>query len=229
MSFNEEEVCMQLSFYEKYVLLTIDDEKGNVVHSHAKTHGFAGAVLIELLNAGLVEVSEKIIVAKAVQTTDPILFKAHTLLTEQNKSVSIDKVIRLFGSRLAKSFDEVITALIDKNILTFSEQKLLWVFTLKRYPTSDPKPEMLVKKRLRQIVLEGVHPELEEIQLLGLVQALDLHRQIFEKDKIKDAKQTIKTLLTDMPVAKSVHKTIQEEIMVVLMASIAVTTVVTAS
>ena len=118
---------------------------------------------------------------------------------------------------------------IDKNILTFSEEKLLWVFTLKRYPTSDPKPEMLVKKRLRQIVLEEVHPELEEIQLLGLVQALDLHRQIFEKDNIKDAKQTIKTLLTDMPVAKSVHKTIQEEIMVVLMASIAVTTVVTAS
>ena len=220
---------MQLSFYEKYVLLTIDDDKGNVVHSSAKTHGFAGAVLIELINVGLVEVSEKIIMVKATHTSDPILSEAHTLLTEQNKSVTIDKVINLFASRLTKLFDEVITGLIDKNILTLSEEKLLWVFTLKRYPTSDPKPEMLVKKRLRQIVLEEVHPDLEEIQLLGLVQALDLHRQIFVKDEIKEAKRTIKTLLKDMPVSKSVHKIIQEEIMVALMASIAVTTVVTAS
>lgn len=220
---------MQLSFYEKYVLLTIDDDKGNVVHSSAKTQGFAGAVLIELINVGLVEVSEKIIMVKATHTTDPILSEAHTLLTEQNKSVTIDKVINLFASRLTKLFDEVITGLIDKNILTLSEEKLLWVFTLKRYPTSDPKPEMLVKKRLRQIVLEKVHPDSEEIQLLGLVQALDLHRQIFVKDEIKEAKRTIKTLLKDTPVSKSVHKIIQEEIMVALMASIAVTTVVTAS
>lgn len=220
---------MPLSFYEKYALLTIDDEKGNVVHTHAKTYGFAGALLIELINAGLVEVFEKTLEINQGQVADPIIKDAYDLLAEQTKAQTIDRVIRLFASRLAKSFDKVVSGLIKKDILALNEEKLLWVFTVKRYPTSDPKPEMLVKEQLQKIVFNEAIPELEDIQLLGLVQALDLHKQLFAKDAVKDAKRIIKSLLADMPVSKSVHKTIQQEIMVILMASIVATTVVTAS
>jgi hypothetical protein len=50
---------MDLAFHEKFVLLTINDEKGTVSAGYSRTLGFAGALLMELFDKELIQIEDK--------------------------------------------------------------------------------------------------------------------------------------------------------------------------
>ena len=215
---------MELSFHEKYVLLTINDEKGNVVYGYAKTLGFAGAILMELSNLELIELVDKKVILKKDYSTDPILHEALQLIANKKKPPKVQSALQLISSKMHKKFDVVIEDLIGKGILAMEEKKVLWVFNVKHYPTQNAEPENQIKSALRGIVLYGNHPELENLQLLSMIDSVDLYKEVFTKEEMKKAKKKTKELIKGNAIGSDVQQIIQQEIMVAVMISITAAT-----
>ena len=71
--------------------------------------------------------------------------------------------------------------LVQKGILKKEEKKFLFVFTTERYPTSNPVPEIELRKRIKDIVLGGAAATERELTLIGLIEPCGLVEEIFEK------------------------------------------------
>lgn len=220
---------MELTFYEKYVLLTINDEKGTISYGYAKTHGFAGALIMELSNHNLIELVDKKLIIKNDQCDDVLLTEALQILSSKKKPQKINSALQYLSAKIYKSFDKVIDGLIAKGILKREEKKVLWVFNVNHFPTQNAAPENQIKSALKGIVLYGNHPDMENIQLLSLIDALGLHKEIFAKDDIKKAKKRIKEIIKNDQIGNSIHNIIQQEIMAAVAISVATTTVVTSN
>lgn len=220
---------MNLNFYEKYVLLTINDEKGTIPFGYAKTYGFAGALLIEMTNKKLIDFVDKKIVPLKNNSDDEILNETLQILSSKKKPQKVHNALQLLSLKMHKHFDIVIEKLIKKGILALKEDKILWVFKVKHYPTQNPEPENQIKSVLRGIVLYGNHPDIENIQLLGLIDAIDLYKEIFSKEELKKARKKTKELIKSEEISDSVQKIIQQEIMMAVAISVATTTTVSSS
>ena len=107
------------------------------------------------------------------------------------------------------------------------EHSFMWIINYNRYPTQNSQPELDVRNRIKQIVLDDAEPTEAEIALMSLVLACELIGEIFENDDKKVAKERIKALSKGQKISKAVSKTV-EEIMVALMV-IFTTTAVTAT
>lgn len=220
---------MDLSLHEKFVLLTINDEKGTVAYGYAKTYGFAGAILMELFDKNLFTIDHKRIILSDKNPTAEVLQEAMELMRSKKKPPKVQEALHLLGQKMHKSFDNVIADLIEKGILKKEEKKLLWVFKVNHFPTQNPAPENLVKSKIKSIVLYGDHPDYENLCLISLVNVLDLHHEIFKKEEMKKAKKHIKELIKKQNIATDIQKIIQEEVMTAVTISLATTTVATSS
>jgi hypothetical protein len=212
---------MELAFYEKYVLLTINDEKGTVAYGYSKTLGFAGAILIELSFRELVKLENKKLILQKEACKDSILNEALTIISTKKSAPKINTALHLLSNKMHKSFDSVIDNLINKGILAREQKKILWVFNVNHFPTKNAEPENQIKSKLRGIVLYGDHPDGESLQLLSLIDVLDLHREIFKKEEMKKSRKKIKELVKNSDILGGVNELIQNEITTAVALSIA--------
>ena len=208
-----------LAFHEKFVLLTINDEKGNIAPGYVKTLGFAGALLLELAEKNLITTEGKTIVCSAQTADSAILNSAIEILKSAKKPMKTATALQKIANKLYKQFDKVIEGLIEKEILRLEEKKVLWLFKVKHYPTKNSEPENLIKSRIKGIVLYGNQTDNESLNLIGLIHALNLHKEIFTKEEMKQAKTKIKELISNETVAKEISRIIQQQITAAVIAS----------
>jgi len=95
--------------------------------------------------------------------------------------------------------DKIIESLINKEILSRTHGKLLWIFPYKTYPTVNLKPENETKARLHYEVLEAHEPDRKDMLLISLVSICRLTNEVFrEKDKLKIANRRIKEIFNNL-------------------------------
>jgi len=220
---------MDLKLHEKFVLLTINDEKGNIAYGYSNTYGFAGAILMELVQKELITLEDKKIVLTDKSDDSEILTEAIELLKTKKLPIKVQNAIQLLSNKFHKKFDEVIQGLIEKGILKLEEKKVLWVFNIKHFPTKNSEPEHLVKSKIKGVVLYGDHADFESLSLIGLINVLELHKEIFNKEEMKKAKQKIKEILKKDNIANDIQAIIQDEIMTAVALSLITTSVATSS
>ncbi|MBN2280031.1 MAG: GPP34 family phosphoprotein [Candidatus Marinimicrobia bacterium] len=220
---------MDLNLYEKYVLLTINDETGTVPFGYVKTLGFAGVLLMELCNKNHIELTNAEISVTQGTSSDPILNEALRWLSGKKQPKKIQPALQLVSSKMHPQFDTVVQGLIEKGILSREEKKFLWIFKVQHFPTQNETPENLIKNMPRGIVIYGNYADDENTQLLGLIDALNLYKEIFKKDEIKKARKKTKELVQRDAFSNDIKKIIQMEITMAIAAGIAVSTVTTSS
>lgn len=202
---------LKLSLVEKLILLALDDEKGNFV-SDSMVFGYcvAGAVLFELSTKERIQIIQnKVKVVNREKLNDEVLDHCLDLISQSKKERTAKYWIEKVGNKERTLRKQALKKLISQGILTEKENKILWVFTSKKYPTKNARPENKIRKRLHEI-LNYSKAEVDEIMMISLVDACGLNKEVFGKEVAKKKKAEIKKIIKDYPFADSTGKLIKE-------------------
>jgi Golgi phosphoprotein 3 len=201
-----------LSLAEELLLLALNDEKGTVLMAGATglPFGLAGALLVELIGAGLLRIEGKALVAApAGSARDEILdgILSEVRIAKRTRDIKhwVGKVGRSGGKIRAKLADR----LVAKGILRKEEGRLLLIFPTTRFPQINPMPEYGVRERIRAALRGMTPPDERTAALISLVHACDLVGYFFEKGERREAKKKAKEISASQPVGSAVARTVE--------------------
>lgn len=223
---------MELNLIDQLTLLSLDDKKGTMIpNSIAFSYAIAGAVVMELALAKKIGLREhKVAVLDERKTGHAVIDACFEKIIASKKEKKINYWVEHFGNNATQLKNETIDRLIQLGLLTVVENKILWVFTTKKYPAQNSRAENKLRRRLYDVIVNHHRPELKEVMLLNLIKSCDLGREVFGKGEAKAFKNRLKSMNEEMPVAGEISKTIIEvydAIMALLVIMIATTVTTT--
>ena len=202
-----------LSFAEEIYLLALDDQKGVLkpLPIGSLAHALAGAVLMELALDGRIDTDlTTLTVTSTAPTGDALLDETLTELQAEcaPKPVSfwLQKLVRESKRLVAR----VQADLIRKNILKEENQRLLWVFAVRRYPMIDQREVKEVRTRLREMILSDTVPAPRDVVLLSLAHACRLLDDLFTPEEYAQAQSRIATLTSLDLIGRAVFHAIRQ-------------------
>ncbi|WP_223034414.1 GOLPH3/VPS74 family protein [Hanstruepera marina] len=222
-----------LNLVDKLLLLALDDDKGTFVSGpFALTYGLAGAILLELSLQNCISIANKKVVVTTTKGLDDGLLNSYLeVIRDSKKERSLKYWVEKLGNKERAIKKDSLDKLILKGILTKREEKFLWVFNNDKFPTVNAKPENSLRHRLYDIIEHDKKPELDELMLISLIDACNLNRTVYGKDRAKRCKDQIKTVIADAKnsqvisaTVKEVHEIILAMLVVIISSSIAATT-----
>ncbi|WP_339697665.1 GPP34 family phosphoprotein [uncultured Roseivirga sp.] len=225
---------MQLNLIEEFLLIALDDEKGQfVIDSTHLYFGFAGAILLEMALREKIDVSgDKLKLIHDEYEVEMVINKVIDQI-KSSKPLKLKKWIEVLSKQAKELKEDTLLGLQNKGILRKEEHKILWIIPNNKYPTNDITPENKVRQHLSDVMLRGAKSETRDIMLLSLIDVSDLTKEAFRnKEEYKVVKKKIKEVTQDIKISQSVNKSIREiqaAIMVAMMSAIVVTTVTTSS
>jgi Golgi phosphoprotein 3 len=203
---------MDLNLIDQLTLLALDDKKGSIIpDSISFSYAIAGAVILELALEEKVDISHELVRTKdRTKTGDTILDKYFDLIQQSKKERKIKSWVDRIGNKAEQIKKDTIEKLIAKRILEKKEEKILWVFTVNKYPAQNSRPENQLRNRLYDIIVYGHKPDLKEIMLLNLIESCSLGKEVFGKEQVKLFKKKIKQINESDDLAGVVNKSIKE-------------------
>lgn len=201
----------KLDLTEELLLLALNEEKGTVILAASMTlpFGLAGALLMGLLQAGLVRIEGKALVAESRGPSGDDLFdEIIGMIRASKRPCGLEHWVGKIGRSGGKIRNRLLARLVEKRILTKEDRRLLWLFPSSRYPQSDPRPEYDLRQRVRSEIL-GDRPLAERTAaLISLIYACDLVGVVFEKGERREARKRAKEICRSQPVGSAVARTV---------------------
>lgn len=223
---------MNLDLLEEFLLIALDDNKGQFVIDSTHLHcGFGGAILLELALREKISIEGDYVVLKDDSYVKEVaLNKTIDLLKDTKKKRKIKDWIGVLSRKAGEFKQDTLERLINKGILKKQEHKILWIIPYNKYPTDNLSPENKVRERLNGVMLKGEESEPRDIMLLSLIEVSDLTREAFRNKKdYKVVKKKIKEVTQDVKISSAINKSIREiqaAIMIALTTMIVVTNVI---
>lgn len=226
---------MNLNLVDQLTLLALDDEKGNfITDSFSFAYGLAGAIILELsLQERIIVEGKKLKVRSEVNCGDALLDHFLDKISSSKKERSIQTWVETIGEKYTYIKEGTVEKLIKEGILRREEQKILWIFSVDKFPTENAKPENLLRKRLNDILLNEREVDMQEIMLISLIDMCELNNEVYGKERAKELKKKIKGIIEKGQLSSSIGKAVKEihetlmAVMVILMASTVITTTTT--
>lgn len=191
-----------LTFPEEILLLLLDDEDGAFVPVGESVIGcaLAGAVLMDLAFANRIDTDpERLVVLDRAPTDNATLDRVLARIAEDPRTEA--------GTGDTKGWIETLTAeespvirqealdrLVAHGILERQEEKFLWVFRSRRYPTVDGRAEREVKLRLMEVLLSEEIPAPRDVALICLVDACGILRYILADREVESVGPRVEQL-----------------------------------
>lgn len=202
----------KLNLAEELLLLALNDEKGTVLMagSMGLPYGLAGALLTELVEAGLLRIEGKAVVAASSGAArDEVLDEVLGLVRASAKTRDIRHWVGKIGRSAGKIRRKLADRLVDTRILQKEEHRLLLIFPTRRYPQTNPMPEYGIRERVRQALRGMTPPDARTAALISLVHACDLTGMLFEKGERREAKKRAKEISAGQPVGSAVARVVE--------------------
>ena len=215
----------KLSISEELLLLSMDDEKGKLISPtmDGLAYTLAGAVLFELMLLGKIEIDDdKVIAWPTVESGDPVFDMAIARFTKKNAVKKVSYWIGQLGKDSKKIKKILIDKLVSLGALRVEEREFLWTFKYNRYPTDDARIEDRIRMRVFESLFGDREIETRDYVLLTLIGTAKLEKEVFPKDKVKEAKQLIANLKEDDAIGSAISSAIKE-------LEVAITVAITAS
>lgn len=197
---------------EDVLLLATDDDTGKTtVSSMQLDPALAGAVLIELVVAGRVNLQgegrqAQVVVTDPAPLGDPVLDVALQSLIEKGPQKPGATISRL-GKGLRDRLNDQLAA---RGILRREDGKVLGIFPTTRWPTQDPGYEAGVRAPVVGALLKGVEPDGKTAAIISVLTAADMLNTVVQKPDLKAAKARGKEIGDGNWATDSVRKVIQE-------------------
>tara|TARA_B110000285_G_scaffold37696_1_gene40811 strand:+ start:231 stop:905 length:675 start_codon:yes stop_codon:yes gene_type:complete len=216
---------LDLNLLDKLFLLALDDEKGTFV-SDSEVFGYciAGAILFELSIKERIQIVEnKVKIVNKEKLNDEVLDYCLEMISDSKKDKKVNHWIESIGYKEGSLRKKVLNKLISLEILEEKENKILWVFTIKKHPTKNVLPENILRKRLNDIIVNKTKAELDEIMIISLVDSCGLNKEVYGKEMAKIKDEEIKSIIKNYQFADTTGNLIKElhdEIIAVLLLTI---------
>jgi hypothetical protein len=202
----------RLSLAEELLLLALNDEKGTVLMAGATglPYGLAGALLGELIDAGLLRIEGKTLVAGAAGSArDEFLDGILALVRSAKRARDLRYWVGRIGRSGGKIKAEVAERLVRKGIVRREEHRVLMVFPTTRFPQVNPMPEYSVRERVRSAIRGMTPPDKRTAALIALLHACDLVGTLFDKGERREAKKKAKEITAGQPIGSAVARTVE--------------------
>lgn len=204
---------LELSMLDKFTLLALDDESGSFVMEATMYHyGMAGAVLYDLLSKGHINIEgKKVKLLSTEKLGDEVLDYCMEFMSKSKKERSLQYWLGYIAHRFNSIKKLVLKKLTAQGILREQEGKVLWIFNTTKYPTRNPMPENTIRRRLHDIVVNQVEPDLDEIMLVSLVNSSNLNKEVYGKDIAKAKAKEIKRLVKEYVYPTEMGKILKQQ------------------
>ncbi len=182
-----------LTFHEEIMVLLLHDENGTFlpVSEHTLNRALTGAVLMDLAFANRIDTDpERLVVIDTTPTGDPLLDRILARIAAETGSADSRTWIETLSAEEASSEQAgtirmaALDRLVERGVLERREEKFLWVFRARRYPTIDGKVEQEAKKRIADVLFSEEIPDPRDVALICLVDSCNILQTIFSKREI---------------------------------------------
>jgi Golgi phosphoprotein 3 (GPP34) len=163
---------------EDLLLLLTDDASGKPLLDSTKLDlALAGAVLVELTEAGRIGVAEpggtvragRVVVLDPTPTGDPLLDLPLQRIADRRPAKPQDLL-----SGIAKGLRrQLLARLAERGILRAEEGRILGIFPVRSWPAADSAQEDEVRRGLSEVLVNGRTPSPAEAALVSLLSAVD--------------------------------------------------------
>lgn len=218
---------MEFLLAEELFLLLHDDQSGRPNANAARDSGYAGALLLDLVAKGLLEVDGDRFVPVAGEPAHPLLGAARTAIRAEAKPRSAAYWIRWLPRALAPIEATVGRSLAQRGIVEERRAKALGLFPLTRWPQRDPAPQQALRARLGSILAGSTEPTAHDVLLTALLGPMGLVKGLVAPGEAKSAKHRAKAITESAKAGGDVSVAIAravEAVDVALIAAIVVAT-----
>ena len=186
-----------LTFTEEIMLLMLDDDGLFLpIRGGAVEHVLVGAVLMDLAFANRIDTDpEKLLVIDSTPTGDSLLDVPLERLANSGDTMNTKGWVEVLAREQAAEIrQQAMNGLISAGILEAKDEKFLWVFRSRRYPTIDGRAEREVKLRMEDVLLSDDMPDPRDVALICLVDACDILNDIFSEREMERVRPRIEQL-----------------------------------
>jgi len=165
---------------EDLLQLMLDDESGGLLADATRLdYGLAGAVLVELalLERIAIEPAKRpangVVRVVGPATDVPVLDAALARIAEKPRKAVV------LVPRLAKGLRGSVTdGLVARGVLREQKARLLGIFPTRRWPAVDSAGEDAVRRRLSEVLVQGLTPDVHTAALVSLLSAMERAPQV---------------------------------------------------
>ena len=190
-----------LRFAEEIILLLLDDEDGRFapVPGWSLAYALAGGVLMDLALENRIDTDlEELVLVDATPVGDSLLDPTLAEIEAGEKTgmeAGEKRGARFWVVRTARRADvireEALSRLVALGVLECRDDRFLWVFRSRRYPTIDGKAEREVKLRIMGVLFSDEIPDPRDVVLICLADACGIFRGLLSKQELSKASARI--------------------------------------
>ncbi len=202
-----------LTVAEEMLLLVLDDKSGTFITEPDINinYALAGAVLADLALKGRIEADpDKLFVLDAKPTGDAVQDAVLERISEADEVQDTAYWVAEIGQRGEEVREHLLSRLVDRGILKRVDEKVLWVFETRRYPTIDGREEREVKKRILDTLLSEGTPGPEDAVIISLADSCNLFRQILGDRELENLRGRIEAIADSDAIGLAVGETIRQ-------------------
>ncbi len=201
-----------LRLVEEMVLLLLQDEGGQFVRlpTWALDHALAGAVLMELALENRIDTDlDNLALVDATPLEDSLL---DPVLADIAAGGSHDA--RYWVERVADRADiihrEALARLVREGILEEREERFLWVFRSRRYPSIDGKAEREVKLRIMGVLFSDEIPDPRDVVIICLADVCGIFRELLSRQEMTQVTPRIEQVRRMDLIGQAMSRAIQD-------------------
>ncbi len=175
-----------LRFAEEIILILLDDENGRFVRipRWSLNYALAGGILMDLAMENRIDTDlENLILVDSTPVGDSLLDPALAEI-----AASEQKDTRYWLEHLAEKSPEVreeaLNRLVSEGILERQDDRFMWMFRSRRYPTVDGEAEREVKLRIMEVLFSDMIPGPRDVMIICLVDACGIFRELLSKREL---------------------------------------------
>lgn len=209
---------------EELLMIALDDEEGteiehgDITQRNTLEEGLNAALILELVFADRVALSPSgdVSVTHNAPTGDAILDSSLEAIVHRTNATStfpltasleIPNLKERLLNRLVE--DQVLRRVKDP--LQQHPDRFFWVIPPGTDPNADTLPERLIRKRIREVVLDGFAADERLRVLICLVQACGLVQEVFPKHDPAITNRRIEAIVTEHSPAGILHRALKQQ------------------
>ena len=174
-----------LRFAEEMILLMLNDD-GRFAHvpNVSLDYALAGGVLMDLALENRIDTDlEKLVVIDPTPTGDSLLDPTLAEIVAGGEN-NARYWVELTSTHSQELREKVLERLVAKGILERQEDRFLWVFQSRRYPTLDGQAQREVKLRIMGVLFSDEIPDPRDIVIIALADACGIFRSILSSNEL---------------------------------------------
>ena len=201
-----------LRFVEEILLLLLRDDDGKFVSVSQSSidRAVAGAVLMELAMENRIDTDlEHLILVDATPVDDGLLDPTLAMIAEGQERDARHWVEQT-AQKALEIREATLDRLVERGILEREDDRFLWVFRSRRYPTIDGEAEREVKLRIMGVLFSDEIPSPRDVVIICLAHACGIFSELLSKRELEQASTRIEQVRKLDLIGQAMSQSIQD-------------------